>query len=93
MEFRTANPASFKVLERTVANRPPRERIRLEVFDYIRAEHIKRIFQDSSLEILMRALPLSLSLSLFFSLAFPLTRFETSWEDKLINYESYFPIQ
>lgn len=71
-----------------------RENESAKLFNYIRVEHIKRIFEDSSLEILTGILSPPLSLP-FPSLpsVFPLTRSEASSEGKLINYESYFPIQ
>lgn len=84
MEFRTANSSPFKVLERLLQIDHRENEFVWKFSITLGAERIKRIFEDSSLE--MRAAPSS-PLPL-------LTRFETSWkEDKLINYETYFPIQ
>lgn len=90
MEFRTANPSPFKVLERLLQIDHRENEFVCKFSITLGAEHIKRIFEDSSLEIprceLLPPSPPPLST--------PLTRFETSWrEDKLINYETYFPIQ
>lgn len=94
MEFRTANPASFKVLERELLQIDHRENEFVWKFSITLEPSILNASSSKILRPRSWCELLSLYLSFFpFSLAFPLTRFETSWEDKLINYESYFPIQ
>lgn len=51
MEFRTANPSPFKVLERLLQIDHRENEFVCKFSITLEAEHIKRIFEDSSLEI------------------------------------------
>lgn len=84
---------AFKLREAGVANRPPRKRIQRKFSITLEPS----ILNASSKNLRSRSwrqlcLPFS-PFSSFLSRVFPLTRSEVSSEGKLINYESYFPIQ
>lgn len=69
MEFRT----SFQVARSRRCKSTATKTNPTKVFNYIRAEHIKRIFEESSLEILTPTLS-----SLFSSLFLPFSRLPTN---------------